>query len=649
MRLSRIKFKGYKRLLDSGCNVDADLIALVGPNEAGKTTVLEALSWLSNGGPLDSRKVNRTVASDLSDPIVTAVFVVEPGDLKALVGLDIANEPRRIQYSRYRDGETSITFEPKLIRKPSLAEDVLELIKTAELTDRMKGIPEAVSLEKVVDLAETGREWSEQDGRAVEALADWLELPISGDSGDDSISEPAPADDVAAAEALMEWHSQMTQPGPGVVAGRALEERIPRFLLFSEPDRKLSFEHDLKRYTTRQNNRTQHRPSEDVQSPDGGLVNLLRLAGTSIRDFYDLVLEGMPERTETHVRRVNRILQEEISPYWGQRDLQVRIDVSDTSLRVFIDEGDDTARFTDRSDGLRMFIALISFLAQHKNDPAPILLIDEADTHLHYNAQADLINFLSEIPSRTIYTTHSPGCLPLDLGTGIRVVKPNEETPTSVLSNNFWENDQGGLSPLLFAMGAGAAAFTSLRAAVFAEGASDMMLLPALIREATDERKLGYQVLPGLANIQPGDLGDTDYAAVRVAYLLDGDKGGDDHEEHLIKAEVPRDRILRLPPGKAIEDLVDPEIYLAEINALLIEEGRVEQVTFEQIKSDIDGGVAIVKAVERVLGGNRKTPSKVAVAGRLLRREDSIPLTQQAREILSAHHATLRRILNLGS
>lgn len=647
MRLSRVGFKGYKRLLDSGCNVDADLVALVGPNEAGKTTVLEALSWLSSGGPLDPRKVNRTLATDLNDPIVTASFVLEPGDLEALPSFHTAGEPRRLHYSRYRDGDTSIMFEPALVRDTALAKSVLDLVDTPELKGRLEERSEADSLAKAIDLASSGQEWGDQDSNAVADLIRWLELPVSGTSDDQPIVKSAPEGDLIAANGLKDWKKQMLEPEPSRSAAEALKNRIPQFLLFSEEDRKLSFEYDLKRYKTTQNNRTQYNPSRDVTDPDGGLINLLRLAGTNIRELYELVHKGMPERTSGRLRQVNRDLREEISPYWGQRDLQVRVDVSDTTLRVYIDEGADTARFTDRSDGLRMFIALIAFLAQHKSDPAPILLIDEADTHLHYNAQADLVNFLEEIPCRTIYTTHSPGCLPMDLGTGIRVVKPDKDTPTSVLRNNFWENDHGGLTPLLFAMGAGAAAFTSLRAAVFAEGASDMMLLPALIREATEDYALGYQVLPGLANIHPRDLGEADYAAVRVAYLLDGDEGGDKHEEHLLEAEVPRERILKLPRGKATEDLIDPETYLEEVNGFLTEEGRA-QLTLEHIQPHLDRDVTIAKAVEYEIGDRRKVPSKVAIAGRLLRRGDPIPLTKEARESLKAHHATLRKILNVG-
>jgi predicted ATP-dependent endonuclease of OLD family len=58
------------------------------------------------------------------------------------------------------------------------------------------------------------------------------------------------------------------------------------------------------------------------------------------------------------------------------------------------------------------------------SEHVPILLLDEIETHLHYDAQADLAQMLAkqEIVAKVIYTTHSMGCLPEDLGTGVRFI-----------------------------------------------------------------------------------------------------------------------------------------------------------------------------------------------------------------------------------
>lgn len=81
----------------------------------------------------------------------------------------------------------------------------------------------------------------------------------------------------------------------------------------------------------------------------------------------------------------------------------------------------------NRSDGLRQFVALRAHVASNVSvGGEPVLLIDEADIHLHYNAQADLVQVLEtqDEAAKVIDTTHSAGCLPQDLGRGIRIIVP---------------------------------------------------------------------------------------------------------------------------------------------------------------------------------------------------------------------------------
>ena len=94
----------------------------------------------------------------------------------------------------------------------------------------------------------------------------------------------------------------------------------------------------------------------------------------------------------------------------------------------------------ERSDGLRQFVALVALAAHQPNPVPPILLIDEVETHLHYNAQADLIEVLTEqnAARQIVYTTHSAACLPQDLGLGVRVVEGLGERTASKVRQNFW-------------------------------------------------------------------------------------------------------------------------------------------------------------------------------------------------------------------
>lgn len=647
MRLTKVKLYGYKRLLDTSCNVDADLIALLGPNEAGKTSVLEALHWLTNGGRLPNSAINRTMDPELLPPVVTATYSLEEDDQNALSSIATDTKPQAVKFYRFKNGRAEIKFTPSLTRPKEPSEAVLEELGSSGITPHDENDEILEKIKSTNELAKSGDEFSAQEHRDINSLIEWLEKPLKSSSEESPNPDdaPAPKADIDAAQVLKVWQKHMSERHPEQIAVDVIQERIPQFLLFTESDRTLGFEYDLE---LQKKGGGKIIPSDDVSNPPQGLVNLLSVGRTTIRELADLVDSGDAARTLGKLRTISDRLSTQVASYWKQRDLKVLVNLDGLRLQIFVEEGTDTARFTDRSDGLRSFIALIAFLEQHQTDPPPILLIDEADMHLHYNAQADLINRLQSIsPVRTIYTTHSPGCLPLDLGTGIRIIRPNPEPAVSALSNNFWESNDAGFTPLLFAMGASAAAFSALRNAVFTEGPSDMILLPSLIRTAIEKPSLEYQVVPGISSLPPDRLGEITYEAARIAYLLDGDQGGETHRKHLQCSGVPENRIFSLPPEHGIEDLIEPEAYLETVNTILEESGESERVSSQEIQNYVDDGKTIAKAVEIVLGED-KAIGKTIIANRLVNKPngESVPLIDSARQYLCDLHSQLQALFH---
>ena len=133
----------------------------------------------------------------------------------------------------------------------------------------------------------------------------------------------------------------------------------------------------------------------------------------------------------------------------------MNIDVDETGLRTHVVDT-DTRRFTrieERSEGLRAFVTLALFLGSQALEVPPILLIDEAELHLHSDAQADLVGgLLKQINATQVwYTTHSPACLPSDLGTGIRLLERHDEK--SDIKSHFWTNNEPGFGPLQLSPG----------------------------------------------------------------------------------------------------------------------------------------------------------------------------------------------------
>lgn len=625
MRVSRIEFNGYRRLAETATGIDGPLTAFVGFNEAGKTTVLRGLRWFTNGGQISPVDYNRSrpPASDQS-AVVKVFYELDDDDKKAFADIAMDNPPTTLVLYRTRDGNRIRDLRPRPTRpaKPfELARERLSKATTtlaaqfAAAADEDEQDPNDWAVTVSEALSSPDAEWSTQWTGAVQSLTVWLKETPGGRK------QPR---DARLARMLDDVRELVTGERPSESVWNAIGDRVPDFALFEDEDRALETSYNLQ---------PEHRAAI---SP--AVERLLALAGIDLDEMWSHIQTSDSTKRETALERGNDRLRELFNQAWNQSKVAVRFNVNGTLLEVLLKElhgNGDVTNIAERSDGLKTFVALVAFLASGGHTVPPVLLIDEAETHLHYDAQADLVSVLlkSVDATQVFYTTHSPGCLPSDLGTGIRVLARDPEyADASVIKNNFWEGEGPGFSPLLFAMGAGAAAFSMCRNAVLAEGASDMVLLPTLIRKATRLHDLDYQVAPGLANAHGSGIRVEEVAA-KVVYLTDGDKGGDEHKAALKDVGVDGSRIFALPTGHAAEDLINRDDYLTVVNKFLDTMGQSKRLT----TADVPDGVPIAKAFTDWAKRNKvRTPSKVETAYALLRAD--VRLTQTGKRALVSLH-----------
>jgi hypothetical protein len=278
-----------------------------------------------------------------------------------------------------------------------------------------------------------------------------------------------------------------TAPTPLIRAFDAMKNRVPVFLLFDEDARDLASNYPI---------------SQLRAAIPPALGNLAEVAGLNFVELFAAIDAGQTARLTTIERRASRTLSEKFKSVWKQSGLEVALRIQGDTLELQIVNGQtEYTPLAERSDGLRQFVALQMFATRNHIDQ-PVLLIDEADQRLHYDAQADLVQMLAkqQLAPKVIYTTHSAGCLPEDLGNGVRTVVPSEDG-SSVIVNRFWSSRERGLMPLLIGMGASTMAFFPTRHAVMVEGPSDILLYPTLFREALGQVSLGFQFVPGLSQI----------------------------------------------------------------------------------------------------------------------------------------------------
>lgn len=628
-----IRFEGFKRLARTGCNTDTRILAFVGANESGKSSLLEGLTWLTNGAEdaLNPLWANRFTPP--TDVVVEAVFELDKSDLEEVADLDLLEEPRAFRLQKLQNGTYRTGVEPEPLRNSKPFEDAAGRLRAArrKLSSQFSAATVETADGEGVDinpdawadaveeaLNQPDNNWPQDVIAAAERLCNWLEeVPPTSRSGKTR--------DPKTAEVLRSVSTIAVSPHPRHVAKERLRPRVPRFVLFREEDRNLATVHPISDEATR-------------RDPQPALANLLRIGDLDLDRLWRFVEQVDASSRESYVESANEALLDFFTEAWNQTQIAVRLKVTDTTLEVLLKElgrGGPVTNIEERSDGLRTFVALGAFLASQRLSVPPILLIDEAETHLHIDAQADLVGILLKQIDATqvFYTTHSPSCLPTDLGTGIRLLRKDPtRNNASEIRHDFWTNREPGFAPLLYAMGASAAAFSACRHAVLAEGAADMVLLPTLIRMATGLDDLNYQIAPGLAAANGFGMRVEEVAA-RVLYLTDGDGPGITYVNQLRNAGIHDDHIFSLPPGWATEDLVSRAVFVRVINTLLATDKQLKE-------SELGSGKPVVKLLED--WGEREncsTPGHLVIAYGLVNNAKDLKLATGAREALRRLHA----------
>lgn len=555
MRLITTEIAGYRRFKDPAkVNCDGKLIALVGPNEAGKSTILEALQRVGDVDAISTSERTRATTPDDGSTAVEALWLLDDADIDAINIPYGSDRPRWFVERKKFGGAIESELIPALRRDRRPRERVLKPIDQALASKPMKALDaddeQELTLSRVEELREQLATAGESLSPDTIAVVQWLATQL-----EEGIEEaPKYLQDLAGQLRALAEHEEAEHPDR--TARAVLNELTPAFLRFDLAERELDSTYDL---------------NEIADNPPRALANLAALAGLDLRRLRDAI--GLADRgiAIEMLDAANEQLKRRMAEAWDQSDVEPRLDNDDFVLRILVRTGKGGLQdIAQRSEGLRAFIALVAFTTERARKVPPILLIDEAEIHLHYDAQADLIHMLSRQgqAAQVIYTTHSAGCLPQDLGTGVRLVEPNEDQERSSVENWPWQKDQG-FGPLLLGMGASTLAFVPTRAALIGEGGSEVVLLPTLIREATGLPVLDFQVAPGAAEASRAAVAHIDFQGSKVAWLVDGDEGGADNRRHLQSSNIPPERIFTLGgdgSGLTTEDLVAEDVFVDAVN-----------------------------------------------------------------------------------
>lgn len=554
MRLRRARVTNYRGIIDTGWfDVEINKTIVVGPNEAGKSAVLQALQQINPPPDVPKfdalrdyprSKYNEITTGRVDPKAVTVVeveFELDDADRSA-----IPPTMHMVRYSVGRKLDNSawhnLLDAPPLPNYGGITKDLTRLCNhidpRAEVATPGDSSPSA-------SLAAITKGWiatTTIDGERATALKAWLDksLPLIDEANE---TEDKRFDGLATAVAA---HLDRKS------ALNALDSRTPVFVLFNNYFRVrplIQLDHLAQRLASN---------VLDDDQYDYGNVCLLKLLGFTAQQLSDLgkttppaandptALQNYRDELDKRAYQLNAAsvqLTNEIRSVWRPREGRaeadkLRIHADGQYLKVVVeDELGVDIELHQRSEGFQWLVSFfVVFFAEaagkHKN---VILLLDEPGLSLHGLKQREFRSTLSRLSqtNQTIYSTHSPFLVGPDELDLVRVVEMTDRTVGTKVHTTVSSGDPAALLPLQEALGYDLAQtlFTQERNLVL-EGLTDywyVEVTAALLRAA------GVVSLnEKIALVPAASAGKVVYFATilyaqkfKVAALLDSDAAGD--------------------------------------------------------------------------------------------------------------------------
>jgi predicted ATP-dependent endonuclease of OLD family len=606
--LYSLTLTGFRRFEDAWINLDGKAIAILGPNESGKSSLLKALTLFNDESGVPGPWITRGPTYPAGHVVAHLRFRLSRSERSTIPWRVPGEQGIWLIVSKTAEGPRQFAFEPPVTRPKQARAKARKGIDSMLAKFRSEPAPgeeSEVEPDELHDALQSLRHELDSDADTLtnEALGlleetrNLLKQTAADVDDDPALREAA----TRIGEALDAAAKVERLPSPEELA-RNLGPSMPTFLEFDDDNRDLLVEYDISKNS----------------NFNAAFRNLAKLGGLDVSALRKAITESDDGKVRHLLTSAERKINTALKRGWNQSYLGVSFRDVGMAIRITLSSHEsDFFKLDERSDGLRIFVALRAFLEAKGRPVKPILLVDEAERHLHYDAQVDLIRMFDQQKDakEVVYTTHSVGCLPQDLGRGSRLVVSSTTGTRSTITNS-WTSSGAGVSPLTAAMGARVLSLTPSRNVVITEGPSDASLLPSLIREATNSTALDYQMVAGLAGITNERVRWLEGEAARVIYLADGDTEGVKLAKTVRDGGVESSRVLSLPANLTLEELIEPQLYVDAVNNLLRSwPPNVSGITIADLSS-VNRSAAVTKWC-KVHG--TEAPGKLAVGEEVIR------------------------------
>lgn len=645
MILVQFTVKDFKSVRDSGVVKTDDVTCLVGKNEAGKTTLLQALYRLN---PIIPKHGNFDVTDDYPRSDVEEYeLAIDNGDKKPTVVVEATFE---LTKEELKDAELEfgaglftsdkVTFSKDYENKTFASVSVDESIAVKTILDRAD-LPDELSgtfdgFDQITTLSDALDEKATEMQQAFAAAKAKATAIQDEQKKAQALTEAKAVDEPSELSILRGAVAKINEKGLSLyVWDNYLNNHLPKFFYFDEFFQMTG--------SVNVDSLKERQKADDLNDSDLPMLGFIELARLNL----DRLLK--PKNTQDLINKLegaSNYLSNTILEFWSQnKHLQLRFDLrpaqlgdpkgmtEGTNLWAYVYDSvhQATTLLGVRSRGFVWFFSFLAYFSQHqKKEEKLILLLDEPGLFLHASAQGDLLRFVDEKLKpyhQVIYSTHSPFMVDANRFERVRIVEdkslesdktlPLEQRGTKIITDVL-EASAGSLFPLQHALGYDIAQTLFIGPnCLIVEGVSDLLFLQ-VISGLLDSK--GKTVLDSRWTITPVGGADkvptfasliSSQKKLKVATLIDIQNKDQQQIDNLFKSKIlKKNHVLTFADFTGtneadIEDMFSADFYLRLVN----EEYNVAQPV--ALANLPQGGPRILLRIESYLeqnplGGNAK-------------------------------------------
>jgi predicted ATP-dependent endonuclease of OLD family len=579
MELSRVQIQNFRSIENTGwVDIHEDITTLLGANESGKTSFLEAINHVNKGRKYDKEDVKYPdhMSNRFPIPVVNLNLVLSESE-KDMFERKTGENIQNITVRKMSDGTICIYTSTeqenfsliKGVVNKGFVHSILESLKEF-LNEELKDNKNPEVADKAEELSTKINQCLNSDDFSTESFQ---ELGKELKNLSFELSTAPERNSITSAEIVLRQEAENFTKNN--TTADDLVDHLPNFI-YHDSANLLSDQIHINNL-----NSDDHRPFR----------NLLEICDIDYDEFQNKSVREQVKATEG----IETTIEGRVNNLWEQKEVDITVSYNSDKFVVLLQDEEingssginrDLVAPSQRSRGFQWFFSFYINLRASASERSrnTIMLLDDPAVFLHPKGKRNWLDAIEEIAdgNQVLYTSHSPYLIRKQFPSRIRIVEDRDGEGT-IISDDFLESDEMSLEPLRKALGIGLgdSPFAAKRK-ILVEGPSDYYILTGLanyFKEYLDRDIINWEEV----TIFPVGGADNMVQASKwvmsenfsYAILLDNDGKGNNVMERL-QDEAPaveQERVFQLERNDnhqnfhiEIEDMFRTEFYIDCLN-----------------------------------------------------------------------------------